>query len=304
MDVTHKKMSSKQVHQTTQPSHTLMRKAVKKPSTITNHKTIAMDVVPHRPGQMLNEVFRKPLDERLERARSMPKSSVVTRFGDITSMVKKPIGMRPINMIHPAISPNTSTASAPPNVLSKANIMLDKGLRSADSHNMPSPKKLKLHHRIGKRFGFSKRATGIVASMLFITALGGFFAYQNIPNMSVRYAAIKAGVSGQMPSYKPAGFAIDSHIQYSPGKFSIAYSTNADSRSYTLTQSNTAWSSDALKDHLTTSGSQLQTYPQNGQTIYLHDNAQADWVNNGIWYSIAGSSSLNTDQLIKIANSI
>jgi hypothetical protein len=139
---------------------------------------------------------------------------------------------------------------------------------------------------------------------LAVLALGGFFAYQNIPNMNVRYAAAKAGVSAGLPGYQPAGFAVNSHVEYSPGKISIAYKANADNRSYTVTQANTSWSSDALKDHLVTSGSQLHTYPQNGQTIYLHDSAQADWVSNGIWYSIAGSSSLNTDQLIKIASSI
>jgi hypothetical protein len=309
MDVTQKKVSSKQVHKTAQPSHTLMRKAVKKPSTITSRKTIAMDVVPHRPGQMLNEVFRKPSDERLERARSMPKSSVVSRFGDITNAVKKPIDMLSFNkttrqvpkLFVPAEQP---TGLRQPKPMSRTNSMLDKGMRAADSHNAPIIETLKLRHKVGKRFGFSKRTTSVVVGALIIATLGGFFVYQNIPNMNVRYAAAKAGVSGQLPSYQPAGFAVNSHVAYSPGKISIAYKANADSRSYTITQANTSWSSDALKDHLTTSGSQLQTYPQNGQTIYLHDSAQADWVNNGIWYSIAGSSSLNTDQLIKIASSI
>ena len=290
-----------------------MRRAVKKPSTIATRKTVAMDVVSHIPGQALSHAFHKPAVEREERARSVPKLSVITRFGDMTTKSKK------LTDLHTYADTATTPAAAPVNnfvhqippfspvnpVSTKTSRMLDKGLREADSHNTRVVKKLKLRHKIGRRFGLSARITSVSAGILAVLALGGFFAYQNVPNLSVRYAAAKAGVNGHLPTYQPSGFAINSHIKYSPGSITIAYKANADNRNYTLTQANTSWSSDALKDHLVTAtGTQPQTYPQNGQTIYLHDGAQADWVNNGIWYSVSGNSSLNTDQLIKIASSI
>lgn len=304
--------TSKSVHKTTQPSRTLMRRAVKKPSLITSRNTVAMDVVPHASGMALKQVFHKPLAEREERARTVPKLALVSRFGDMTVRAKnhvaKPLlsgasaAQQQVQAVSNAVTPSSMFAAPKSTQTSR---MLDKGLRNADSHSGQSTKKTKLHHRIGRRLGLSARITSISAGVLAFALLGGFFAYQNIPNLNVRYAAAKAGVDGRLPAYKPSGFAVNSHVIYSPGSITIAYKANADSRSYTLTQANTSWSSDALKDHLTTTtGSQLQTYPQKGQTIYLHDGNQADWVDNGVWYSVSGNSSLNTDQLIKIASSI
>ncbi len=301
---------SKQIHKTTQQSHTLMRHAVKKPSTITDRKTIAMDVVPHTPGETASQVFHAPNADRFKRAAHVPKLSVVSRFGTVGSSPEAARAPQVSDMLRP--NPALSTPKTPPTPSlvthtnsHKTNKMLDKGLRAADSHNKPATKKEKLRHRVGRKFGLSKRATSITAGAMAVFALGGFFTYQNMPNINVRYAAAKAGVRASLPSYQPAGFAVNNHVEYEPGELTIAYKANADDRKYTVTQKNTTWNSDALKDHLTTSNETVpQTYPDNGRTIYLHEDSSADWVNNGVWYSISGDSSLNTDQLIKIATSI
>jgi hypothetical protein len=138
-----------------------------------------------------------------------------------------------------------------------------------------------------------------------VLIIAGFFAYQNIPNISIRLASAKAGIHASLPSYQPSGFSVNSHIIYSPGEIAVAYKANADNRGYTVTQKTTTWNSDALKEHLVgASNSMPVSYPNNGQTIYLHDGSEADWINNGVWYSISGDSSLNTGQLIKIASSL
>lgn len=188
---------------------------------------------------------------------------------------------------------------------SKKDKLLDKGLREADTHTMRLPKKQRLSRRISRKLGFGRRTVSVVSGSLAVLLLGGFFMYQNIPSINVRYAATKSGVHASLPGYQPAGFAVNSHVQYSPGQITIAYKANADNRSYTLSQQNTSWNSDALRDHLATAtGSTPQSYPYSGLTIYLHDSSRADWVAGGVWYSIAGDSKLNTDQLIKIATSI
>lgn len=183
--------------------------------------------------------------------------------------------------------------------------MLDKGMRASTSHTSRTAKKQKLRHKVGSVLGLSKRATSIAAVTLSVFSFGTFFTYQNIPNINVRYAAAKSGVNASIPSYQPAGFSVNNHVQFSPGELTIAYKANADDRAYTVSQKNTSWNSDALKDHLVTKiGTTPMTYPDSGRTIYLHDDSSADWVQSGVWYSITGESSLNTDQLIKIATSI
>ena len=302
--------SSKHVHKTSQPSRTLMRSAVKKPSTITDRVTIAMDVVPHAQGESITKNFHATNPDRTKRAHAIHKLPTVSRFGaalvtthltqSAQPAVTKPqlvAGSIPSS----TIVPRTVQTSAQ----SKTNMMLDKGMRASTSHTSRTAKKQKLRHKVGSVLGLSKRATSIAAVTLSVFSFGTFFTYQNIPNINVRYAAAKSGVNASIPSYQPAGFSVNNHVQFSPGELTIAYKANADDRAYTVSQKNTSWNSDALKDHLVTKiGTTPMTYPDSGRTIYLHDDSSADWVQSGVWYSITGESSLNTDQLIKIATSI
>jgi len=300
--------SSKKIHKNTQPSRTLMRHAVRKPSTITTRKTVAMDVMQQAaaPAAVASR-FHDPDPKRLKRAENVRKLSSISRFGGVSTTA------------HAAQPPATTEAAreiaatpqAPApvhhqqNHTDKSHDVIEKGLRAANSHEQRTAKKPKLHHRVSRKLGLSNRAAGIAAGSLAVLLFGAFFTYQNVPSMSVRYASAKAGVKASLPGYRPAGFAVSKRIQYSPGQITIAYKTNADSRSYNVSQKNTSWNSEALRDHLvTTTGSDPQSFPDKGRTIYLHDGDQADWVNNGVWYSISGNSELNTDQLIKIATSI
>lgn len=307
--------TSRQVHKSLQSSRTLMRHAVKKPSTITNKKVIAMDVVDYKPGQATMNAFHTPITERLNRARSVQKLAGISRFGDFTAQSK--LTKKPFTLHIPDELTAHSTPAAPYTPLtinrsgehirpSTIDTLLDNGLRNASSHENNSPyKNEKRVTKLSKKLRLGRQTSHALLGVFTILVLGGFLVYLNLPRISVRYAAAKAGVSGAMPTYQPAGYAVSNHVSYSPGEIAIVYKANADDRNYVVSQKNTSWNSDALKDHLSTAASgQLQTYPQNGQTIYLHDGAQADWVSNGVWYSIYGTSKLNTDQLIKIANSL
>ncbi len=299
--------ASKQIHKATQPGKTLMRHAVKRPSTITDHRTIAMDVVPQKPGQVTLEKFHSVNPERGHRAESVRQNTRVSRFGGelrgaVTLPSKQPmittqLSMPVQHLTTPLSQHRTGSATAAK--------ILEKGLRSATSHEAVMPKKAKLHHRFGKKLGLSARSATLVTSSMAVLVIGGIFAYQNIPNIAVHYASTKAGISASLPTYQPSGFTVNNHVTYSPGEISVAYKANADNRAYVVTQKTTNWNSDALKEHLMgISGSIPQIYPDSGRTIYLHDSHEADWVNNGVWYSITGNSDLNTDQLIKIATSL
>ena len=299
--------ASKQIHKTTQPGKTLMRHAVKKPSTITDHKTIAMDVVPQKPGQTVSHVFHSVSPERGQRADSIRQNTKVSRFGGELREVAAVAPKQPAitSQLSIPVLAVAGTAMQHHQASSATNSMLDKGLRAATSHEETMPKGAKLHHRVGKKLGLGKRAASLTAFGIMVALVGGVFAYQNIPNLTVRYASTQAGIHATLPTYQPSGFTINNHVAYSPGVISVAYKANADSRAYVVTQKSTNWNSDALKEHIMgTSGVIPQSYPDSGRTIYLHDNHEADWVNNGVWYSITGNSDLNTDQLIKIATSL
>jgi hypothetical protein len=162
-------------------------------------------------------------------------------------------------------------------------------------------KRKKLAHKLG----ISARAMAISTTVLAGVLLGGFFAIQNVPNLSMRVAAARAGFDASMPGYSPSGFSFKGPIKYSPGQVTISFDSNTDDREYTVTQRSTNWNSDALlSNYVVTSNKQYQTYLDRGRTLYIYDESNATWIDNGVWYQVEGNSDMTTDQLVRIASSI
>lgn len=311
--------NSKQVHKGPLKGKTLMRSAVKRPdisAAIPDAPKVSTRATPLEGPRTAFHSHNE--DIRIKRAHQVKQSSLISRFGDIMNTpVRMPVlgasangdKKRLIHQMDVVAAPKhhaaTPQALSHPVKKSAGNSLAEKGLRAASSHTENKAKKQRLHHRIGRRLGLKPRAAGIGAGSLALLLLGGFVAYQNVPNLAVRYASMKAGVNASLPGYQPAGFAINDRVQYSPGEVAVAYKANADDRNYTLTQKNSAWNNESLKDYLTTtSGQEPQSFPENGKTIYLYGDSDATWVDGGVLYKISGDSSLNTDQLIKIASSL
>jgi hypothetical protein len=135
--------------------------------------------------------------------------------------------------------------------------------------------------------------------------MAGYFAYNNVPNLAMKVASTRSGTPGALPDYSPSGFALGGPIKYSPGQIQISYSSNTDDRSFTITETKSEWNSDALLDnHVAANSRAYQTFQDNNKTIYIYDEDVASWVDNGIWYELNGNKSLNTDQILRIANSL
>jgi hypothetical protein len=300
-DVIKKPSAAKQVHSSPQHSKTLMRHAVKKPSKLTPPKPVStstvVDVVsPLRPLSTTSQTLlsKRQDREREKRAHHIKQSNLVSRFSSHAVPVQHTVTktVQPLAVQPAPVLTHHFTA------LPAAEAMIERGLRAAQNHSAP-----KAHHR-SKKSVHTKRASFAAAS-LAVLLFGAFFAFQNVPNVSMRYAASKSGVSAQLPGYKPSGFALSNRIQYTPGQVTLNFSSNSDERNFTLTQRSSTWNSDTLLSHYVTSNSeQFQTYEDKGRTIYLYGDSNATWVNGGVWYEIDGNSQLNRDQLIRIATSI
>lgn len=291
-----------------QKSKTLMRAAVKKP------------IKPKLEEQNLKSTHNK---ERLQRAKKIEKSTRIKRFmspihSSPGSTSKKSPWNGSTNFSSPeskkasnqadylsAISLNSTKIENPISRHNKSEEVIANALRNAQSHKSSSKPLKKPKNRLAQRLGFSRRAASITITTLTIIILGGFVLYQNIPNLSMRIASSRAGFSANMPAYKPSGFSMSGPVEYGPGKVKISFSSNSDQRSFSLTQQVSNWNSAALVDnYMVASNKQYQTFDDNGKTIYIYDSSNATWVSGGVWYQIEGNSSLNSDQLLKIANSI
>ncbi len=239
---------------------------------------------------------------KLTHARTVPKSALVRRFSDMMPTAK--LSLQQTTKKPQAISRVHATATATATTV--ANNSLASGLSSANSHEQPGPRRAKLHARVANRLRISPKILSGGSLVLAGLLIGGFFAYQNIPNLAMRLASARAGVHGTLPGYQPAGFSLHGGISYKPGQITIGYKANGDRRNFTITQTPSAWNSETLVENYTAlkEGSPYQTIPTKGKTIYIFNGSNATWVDGGIWYRVEGDSELNSDQLLNIANSM
>jgi len=141
--------------------------------------------------------------------------------------------------------------------------------------------------------------------VVFALGVGGFLAYQNLPNIAMRVASTRAGLKANLPKYQPAGFSMAGPIEYEPGEVKLSYKSNSDNRSFAVTQKNSAWNSEALlENYIAPTKQPYQTFQANGRTIYIYSDNKATWVDGGVWYTIDGKANLNSDQLLRIANGL
>lgn len=292
-----------------QKSSTLMRKAVKKPTERTNKNNNVVSLITK------SSLGTKP--QRVATASSTQKSPHINKYGQAehrSSVRKSKIAELPVKQqASPIETPQqhhaqqTQPISKQQRSTSAAHSIIESALQSAQSHTQQllpehTPKNKKLHHKLG----ISKRVASIATGSLAALLLFGFFAMQNVPNLSMRVAAARSGVDSSMPGYTPSGFAFRGPIDYSEGVVTVSFGSNSDDRTYTISQQNSGWTSDSLlSEFVATNTDHYQTYLDGrGRTLYIYDKNNATWVQDGIWYKVEGDSKLTTDQLARLAASM
>lgn len=304
--------SADKVHSKRQHTNTLMRSSVTKPHS-------------HRPSsfagrlQSSPEIISKDKDmynihshlkaSRRRQAKKVPKSSFVKRFNwdqrGVPIVVKKTAALEVKSSPDQTTGHHYEPAIAEHPASQEPNDLFADVLGRATSHQQAAPKPAKRRHKVAKKLGLSRKAANIGAITLIVIVLGGFIAYQNLPNIAMHMAVAKAGVHAMLPGYQPSGFALNRHIQARPGQVVISFKSNSDDRNFKITQSASDWNSQTLLDnYVAASGQPYQRINQNnGKTVFIYGSANASWVDGGVWYKVEGNSSLTNDQLLKIANS-
>lgn len=289
--------TSHKVHKPAQRSQTLIRQAVKKPAKPAAVKQVksrtSQDIKPAK-KQHTGLVTHHQDIARQARASKVKQSKLVSKFSG-NKTTQHPLATSPVaSRVQPlAVQPA-------PALTHPANSILEAGLRNAQSHTQAFDNK-----KSGKKPKKTRKLVSYGAGALAAVLLIAFIGYQNIPNLSVRYASTRSGVQASLPDYKPAGFSMSHKVQYNPGQITVNFASNSDDRNFTITQRESSWNSDALlSSYVTAQSDQVQKYEDKGRTIFLYGNSNATWVNGGVWYEVSGDSQLNSDQLIRIASSM
>lgn len=277
-------------------AHTPTDVIVHKPGVLTVAPKLSSEVVDHARASRATGVARSPQIERFR------KQSQQRRMGYAAAAPAQPV-RRPIESIQPARVP-ARVAGRPAQharPATREDDIFEQAIAYAKSHEQAAPKESR-RQKVKRVSRHNKRLVGVLASVLMVTALGGFIFWQNRADMELQLAAARSGVPASMPAYKPSGFAVKG-LTYSPGTVTIGF--NNGSKTFKVVQKSSNWDSETLlQNYVATSGQPYDAYQAAGRTVYVYGNGDATWVNGGIWYQVNDNGNLSKDQIINLATSM
>ncbi len=248
------------------------------------------------PKQVVTTAMKHADSRRLERAQQITKSSAVAKFNhapSVNSEAPTPVASTLTHHLKKTHLPATSTK---PTASSHKESLVQHAVSKATVHHAVSKKQKKRQTQLGK---FA--TTGFVALLL-----AGYVAYLNVPSISMKVAAHRAGFAATMPGYKPSGYSLKGPIAYSPGQVTVNFQSNTDERQFSLKQQPSTWDSTALLENFVVKQTaNYLTYQDRGLTIFIYNGSNATWVNGGKLYNLQGDNAqLDTDQLLQLATSV
>lgn len=157
-----------------------------------------------------------------------------------------------------------------------------------------------------KRKGTTKRFVIAIACAIACVAGIAGFVMTNMPDISIRVAAMQTGIEASYPSYIPRGYTLGD-INSEDGKITMQF-TGPDDGSFTLIEEKSSWDSSALLRNYVqpTWQDQYTTTHEQGITIYISNaGSNAAWVNGGVLYKInSANNSLTKKQVRNIVVSL
>lgn len=159
--------------------------------------------------------------------------------------------------------------------------------------------------KIGKmHFGFGRVALALSCAAVAVLAIV-YFVNLNMPDLSLRVAAMQTGINASYPGHIPSGYAVSS-ITSENRKIVLDFKNSSKNDSFTLTEETSSWDSNALLNNFIKEeyGDNYKTVKEQGLTIYI-SNSNAAWVNGGVAYKITAENGVLTNkQICAIATSL
>ncbi len=153
-------------------------------------------------------------------------------------------------------------------------------------------------------FGFGRVALALSCAAVAVFAIA-YFVNLNMPDISLRVAAMQSGLEASYPSYVPRDYSLSS-ITSENGKVTLDFKKQADDNKFSLTEEKSSWDSNALFSNYvkTTFNENYLVIREQGLTIYV-DGSSAAWVNGGVVYKLtANDGTLTKKQITSIAVSL
>lgn len=159
-----------------------------------------------------------------------------------------------------------------------------------------------------KKIKGKKKVRRVILALACSTATVGllaFFINANMPDISVRVAALQTGIEASYPTYIPRGYSLKSVTSEKNGQITMHFE-NEEQKSFKLEETNSTWDSTALLNNYVKAefSGDYTTLREQGITIYVYG-SDAVWVNGGIFYHIsAPGNTLSKEQIRNLVVSI
>lgn len=219
-----------------------------------------------------------------------------------------------------------STSSAPVKKVSATELKeqaIRRALADANKISQPEPEKVRASEVIQKSSSedkSAKEASGLgVKKIKFgagrvLLALGCatiavlaivYFVNVNMPDISLKVAAMQTGIENPYPSYVPRDYSV-SDVVSENGKITLNFKNSTTGGEFTLTEERSSWDSNALLANYVKDayGENYTVIREQGLTLYV-SGSDATWVNRGVVHKIKTiSGTLTKKQLKAIAVSL
>lgn len=182
---------------------------------------------------------------------------------------------------------------------------IKKALAAAETSDLQQESTRIKNERLNKiHFGFGRVMLALACTTAAVFAIV-YFVNLNMPDISLRVAAMQTGINASYPGYVPRGYSVSS-ITSEEGKIVLDFSSNEPQGAFTLIEEKSSWDSNALlSNYVQPEWEENYTMVrEQGITIYING-SNAAWVNGGIVYKINTSAgNLTNKQIRSIAVSL
>ena len=167
-----------------------------------------------------------------------------------------------------------------------------KPVASIKTKTVPSSKTLAKHNK-GARVFFAFLCSSAVVAALF------FVVQSNMPDISIKVAAMQTGIQATCPSYVPRDYRLSGVYTAQDNSVAMDF-LGPNQAKFTLTEEKLPWDSTALLNRFVKPkwGEDFTTIKEQGITIYI-SGSNAAWVNAGIVYKITNFHGELTKKQIK-----
>ena len=308
------------VHRTAEHSQTLSRRYVKKPTVISpiDAQTNSQPIVAAYSPMSLQQFTVKKAETINKFTHAAPTVAAVKRQDRPAEA--HPLTRRAAGRTLDIAAPRRQRAATQQKLDSQARLVSETAKQQPRQKDLKSAHVLKneaIFEAMNKEVAHQKRtrtkkqrSSGrwarfmtLASASFAIILLAGYFTYLNMPNLSIKMAAVQSGVDAKYPGYSPDGYALSGPISFKEGEVSMRFAYADGGRDFTLTQKRSNWDSSAVRQYIDKHSQSATTTQVDGLTIYSYSN-NAAWVNGGVLYTLEGDAPLSSDQIQRIATSM